>query len=49
MSTQTLHRAVLRANVSSFSAVNVDVENGIIKNASVMTIGPALGHGFELD
>ena len=49
MSTQTLQRAVLRANVSSFSAVNVDVENGIIKNASVMTIGPALGHGFELD
>ncbi len=49
MSTATLQRATLRANVASFSAVEVDTENGIIRNASVMTIGPALGHGFELD
>lgn len=49
MSTLHLHRATLRANVASFSSVDVDFENGIIKNASVMTIGPALGHGFELD
>lgn len=42
-------RANLRANVSSFGNVTVDAEAGIIRGASVMTIGPALGHGFELD
>jgi hypothetical protein len=42
-------RVNLRANVSSFGSVTVDAEAGIIRGASVMTIGPALGHGFELD
>ena len=49
MSNATLQRANLRANVASFSSVSVDEQSGIIRNASVMTIGPALGHGFELD
>lgn len=42
-------RANLRANVSSFGGVNVDAEAGILRGVSVMTIGPAIGHGFELD
>lgn len=29
--------------------VEVDVENSLIRNAAVMTTGPALGHGFEID
>lgn len=49
MSTNTLQRASLRASVPSFSSVEVDEEAGIIRNASIMTIGPAMGHGFELD
>jgi len=42
-------RGHLRANVSSFGNITVDEEAGIIRGASVMTIGPAAGHGFELD
>lgn len=33
----------------SFSACETDADNGIIKNASVITIGPALGHDLEID
>jgi hypothetical protein len=41
--------ARLRASVYSFADVTVDAEAGVIRNASVMTIGPAAGHGFDLD
>jgi hypothetical protein len=49
MSTATTQRATLRASVPSFAGVEVDEAAGVIRNASVMTIGPAIGHGFELD
>lgn len=49
MSTATRERATLRAGVPSFASVEVDEQAGVIRNASIMTIGPALGHGFELD
>lgn len=49
MKTSSRQSARLRANVLSFSNVAIDPDAGIIRNASVMTIGPASGHGFELD
>lgn len=40
----------LRANIVSFgSGVEVDEVAGTIKNAAVMTIGEASGHGFSID
>lgn len=42
-----LHTASLR--IAFTPSVEVDNEAGIIRNASVMTIGPALGHGFDID
>jgi hypothetical protein len=30
-------------------SVSVDVEAGVIRNAAVMTVGPAMGHGFFCD
>ncbi|HQY88960.1 MAG TPA: hypothetical protein PK402_09890, partial [Tepidisphaeraceae bacterium] len=47
--TPTLKRAKLRTAVPSFGSVEVDEDKGTIRNAAVMTIGPAQGHGFEID
>jgi hypothetical protein len=49
--------AALEAKVVSLRAagafaadgVQVDAEKGIIRNCAVMTIGPARGHGFDID
>jgi hypothetical protein len=43
---QTAH---LRSAVAFAQGVEVDREAGVIKNAAVMTCGPASGHGFECD
>ena len=42
---------VMLSSVDAFSSrgFNVDVENGIFKNVSIITKGPALGHSFEID
>jgi hypothetical protein len=41
----------LRSGVTTFgdSNITVDVDRGIISNISLMSIGPATGHGFSLD
>jgi hypothetical protein len=41
--------AALRAPVFADSEVQVDKVAGVIKNASIITIGPAKGWGFEID
>jgi hypothetical protein len=43
---QTAH---LRSAVAFAQGVEVDRELGVIKNAAIMTCGPASGHGFECD
>lgn len=44
----TTQTATLRAS-AAFSTVTVDEAEGIIRNAAVMTVGPAKGYGFQLD
>lgn len=41
--------AALRSAAAFATGVDVDVEAGVIRNAAVMTVGPALGHGFNID
>lgn len=45
------HVAGLRASPPAFSdrSVEVDVDAGIIKNVALLTVGPTLGHGFDID
>lgn len=43
-------RTALRATVGSIaSPLSVDADAGVIRGAAVACIGPAAGHGFELD
>jgi hypothetical protein len=49
---KTRKTAALRGNSGatfSDSAVQVDAEAGVIRNVALITVGPAKGHGFELD
>lgn len=39
----------LASSMGSQQAITVDRENGVIRNVSAMTIGPAAGHGFHID
>jgi hypothetical protein len=44
------NHANLRSAVAfSTPGVEVDSENGIIRGAAVMNVGPAVGHGFNID
>jgi hypothetical protein len=42
-------RAALRAPVRVFDRINVDAENGILKNVNLMQEGSATGHNFDID
>lgn len=42
-------RAPIRLRSPGDSALTVDRERGVISGAAIITVGPAIGHGFEVD